>query len=85
MKSNKAQGAIEYLLMIGASILVVAVVIIAISGVLTQATEETEHTNTIKPLKDLLNLSVDPKETTNLLFEEYQIRDIKIQGISFSN
>ena len=34
---QKAQGAIEYLLIIGAAILVVAIVIIALSGVLTGA------------------------------------------------
>jgi len=32
---EKAQGAIEYLLIIGAAILVVAVVVVALTGVLT--------------------------------------------------
>ncbi len=38
---NKAQGAIEYLLIIGVVILIVTVVVIALSGVLNSATEDT--------------------------------------------
>jgi len=34
-ENNKAQGAIEYLLIIGAAIIVVAIVVILISGVAT--------------------------------------------------
>ena len=41
MKTNKkAQGALEYLLIIGASILIVAVVIIALSGIITQSNDQ---------------------------------------------
>ena len=40
---NKAQGAIEYLLIIGVVILIVTVVIIALSGVLNSATEDTSQ------------------------------------------
>ncbi|MDD3083952.1 MAG: class III signal peptide-containing protein [Candidatus ainarchaeum sp.] len=40
---KKGQGAIEYLLIIGAAILVVAVVVIALVSITTEATEETEN------------------------------------------
>ncbi|OQA31765.1 MAG: hypothetical protein BWY55_00275 [archaeon ADurb.Bin336] len=40
---NKAQGAIEYLLIIGVVILIVTVVVIALSGVLNSATEDTSQ------------------------------------------
>ncbi|MGI6589102.1 MAG: class III signal peptide-containing protein [Candidatus Iainarchaeum sp.] len=51
---EKAQGAIEYLLIIGAAILVVAIVIIALSGVLTGATEEQSDMNDLnKARQDL--------------------------------
>jgi uncharacterized protein (UPF0333 family) len=38
---QKAQGAIEYLLIIGAAILVVAIVIIAVTSVLSQGKAQT--------------------------------------------
>jgi hypothetical protein len=44
--SKKAQGSIEYLLIIGAAILVVAVVIVAISGVLFNSTAENDSQET---------------------------------------
>ena len=51
---EKEQGAIEYLLIIGAAILVVAIVIIALSGVLTGATEEQSDMNDLnKARQDL--------------------------------
>jgi len=43
---EKAQGAIEYLLIIGAAILVVAIVIIAVTGALGQGTKQTVDANT---------------------------------------
>ncbi|MFA7133495.1 MAG: class III signal peptide [archaeon] len=51
---QKAQGAIEYLLIIGAAILVVAIVIIALSGVLTGATEEQGDMNDLNDAKNTL-------------------------------
>lgn len=51
---QKAQGAIEYLLIIGAAILVVAIVIIALSGVLTGATEEQGDMNDLNDAKEKL-------------------------------
>jgi cell division septation protein DedD len=51
---QKAQGAIEYLLIIGAAILVVAIVIIALSGVLTGATEEQGDMNDLNDAKEQL-------------------------------
>ena len=50
---QKAQGAIEYLLIIGAAILVVAIVIIAISGVLT-TTKGQNDMNDVNNAKDIL-------------------------------
>jgi uncharacterized protein (UPF0333 family) len=35
MQEQKAQGSLEYLLMIGAAILVIAVVLLALSGIIT--------------------------------------------------
>jgi amino acid permease len=43
---QKAQGAIEYLLIIGSAILVVAVVIVALSGVLNTGTTDTNEQTT---------------------------------------
>lgn len=51
---QKAQGAIEYLLIIGAAILVVAIVIIALSSVLTGATEEQGDMNDLNDAKEKL-------------------------------
>nr|HPM86271.1 hypothetical protein [archaeon] len=51
---QRAQGAIEYLLIIGAAILVVAIVIIALSGVLTGATEEQGDMNDLNDAKNTL-------------------------------
>jgi hypothetical protein len=50
---QKAQGAIEYLLIIGAAILVVAIVIIAVSGVLTGAKGQNDM-NDVNAAKDTL-------------------------------
>jgi len=50
---QKAQGAIEYLLIIGAAILVVAIVIIALSGVLT-TTKGQNDMNDVNNAKDIL-------------------------------
>lgn len=55
--SNKGQGAIEYLLVIGTVIIVVAVVIIALSGTLNetkQFTDKNEISNVNDPLHNLL-------------------------------
>lgn len=54
MQKNKAQGAIEYLLIIGAAILVVAIVIIAVSGVLTGAKQDQNGMNDINSAKEKL-------------------------------
>lgn len=51
---QKAQGAIEYLLIIGAAILVVAIVIIAVSGVLTGAKTDQNGMNDINTAKNTL-------------------------------
>ncbi len=68
---KKAQGAIEYLLVIGAVIIVVAVVIIALSGTLTEANksvDKNEVTTTNDPLKenlaDSMNKYYIPQGTT---------------------
>jgi len=56
---GKAQGAIEYLLIIAAAILIVAIVIIALTGALGSGTDQLENgaTNLIanNPLLDLLH------------------------------
>ncbi len=39
---NKAQGAIEYLLIIGAAIIVVAIVIIMMTGILNSTSEQSD-------------------------------------------
>jgi len=63
--NNKAQGAIEYLLIIGAAILVVAVVLIAIMSLLSQGqgqntsgttTQDTAHTALDQLKKDALGI-----------------------------
>jgi hypothetical protein len=54
MKQN-AQGAIEYLLIIGAAILVIALVIIALTSVTKSGTENAEVTGVTSPLKELIN------------------------------
>jgi uncharacterized transporter YbjL len=51
---EKAQGAIEYLLIIGAAILVVAIVIIALSGVLTGAKTDQNGMDDINDAKNIL-------------------------------
>ena len=51
---QKAQGAIEYLLIIGAAILVVAIVIIALSGVLTGAKADQNGMNDVNDAKNAL-------------------------------
>jgi len=56
-KESTAQGSLEYLLIIGAVILVVAVVIIALSGVLTDANKQTDtndYNNSLTVLRRLL-------------------------------
>ena len=54
---QKAQGAIEYLLIIGAAILVVAIVIIAITSVVgsgkTSVTSDANQLNSLKCTKDI--------------------------------
>ena len=51
---EKAQGAIEYLLIIGAAILVVAIVIVALSGVLTGVKPDGQDMNDLnKARQDL--------------------------------
>lgn len=54
---NKGQGAIEYLLIIGAAILVIAVVIIAVSGVLSSSRDDAnssqgDYSNALEVLRD---------------------------------
>lgn len=54
---TKAQGAIEYLLIIGAALIVVAVVIIAITGIITSsdtASSGEDYNNQLTGLKDLI-------------------------------
>ncbi len=51
---QKAQGAIEYLLIIGAAILVVAIVIIALSGVLTGAKADQNGMSDVNTAKNTL-------------------------------
>ena len=51
---QKAQGAIEYLLIIGAAILVVAIVIIAVSGVLTGAKNDQNGLDDVNTAKNTL-------------------------------
>jgi uncharacterized protein (UPF0333 family) len=51
---EKAQAAIEYLLIIGAAILVVAIVIIALSGVLTGAKTDQNGMDDINDAKNIL-------------------------------
>ena len=55
---QKAQGAIEYLLIIGAAILVVAIVVVALSGIVTSGTKASD-TNTISGTYDSLNCQKD--------------------------
>jgi len=54
---EKAQGSLEYLLIIGAAILVVAIVIIALTGVLgnTQGTADQSTRNLDDAIDDLNN------------------------------
>lgn len=80
----KAQGALEYLLMIGASILVVAVVIIGISGIITQTNDQNsgnEYNNQLDGLRGLLNLSEDPIQNEPNLFLNLNETKIKIKEI----
>lgn len=54
----RAQGALEYLLMIGAAILVVAIVIIAISGLIVETKDQnvsSDYENQMDDLTDLLH------------------------------
>ena len=81
---QKAQGAIEYLLIIGAAILVVAIVIIAISGIVGEGTTQANDFNVNDPLHAMLNLSANPIETPHNLFENpSNTQSIKIEGIIF--
>lgn len=57
-KEKNAQGAMEYLLIIGAAILVVAIVIIALSGLLSQ-TKTGVDANTISTTNDPLHKILD--------------------------
>lgn len=55
---ERAQGALEYLLIIGAVILVVAVVIIALSGVLVEtktATDSNDYNDSLNQLRNSMN------------------------------
>ncbi|MFA6268797.1 MAG: class III signal peptide-containing protein [archaeon] len=54
---QKAQGAIEYLLIIGAAILVVAIVIIAITGVTTSGKSTVTDSNIAGKYTDLNQLA----------------------------
>lgn len=60
---QKAQGAIEYLLIIGAAILVVAIVIIALSGVLTSAKNDQNSMGDVNDAKDIMKEGT-PLDTT---------------------
>lgn len=69
------QGAIEYLLIIGAAILVVAVVIIALSGVLTEgnnSVDKNEISTTGDPLKENLANSMNKYYLPNGTTEYYE-------------
>ena len=68
---SEGQGAIEYLLIIGAAILVTAVVIIATSQVLTQgrlSVDVNELQKVSDPLQEQFNVacSIDGEEVCNL-------------------
>jgi uncharacterized protein (UPF0333 family) len=82
--SSKGQGAIEYLLIIGAVILVTAVVIIALSGVLTE-TKQTIDKNEISavndPLNDLLGCSNGQEKCEGAIFSICNNKVWKSQGI----
>lgn len=58
MNNKKGQGALEYLLMIGAAILVVAIVIIAISGLIVETKDQnvsSDYENQMGDLTDFLH------------------------------
>ena len=55
---QKAQGAIEYLLIIGAAILVVAIVVVALSGIVTSGTSASDA-NAVKDTYNSLNCQKD--------------------------
>jgi len=89
-KYSRAQGAIEYLLIIGAAILVVAVVIIAVSGLLTEGTDSVDENeiNMVRdPLKGDLADSMDNYyiPTGRIEYFEYKgtqisLMDLKAKG-----
>ena len=82
--TQRAQGALEYLLIIGVAILIVAVVIVALSGIITQSNDQnatSDYNNQMSGLKGLINLSRNPFEETNNLFDSKKI--VKIEGLFF--
>ncbi len=67
-KNYNAQGSLEYLLMVGAAILVVAIVIIGVSGVIIQTNDQnvsSDYSNQMQDLKDLQNKSGDTTDQSN--------------------
>jgi hypothetical protein len=78
---EKAQGSVDYLLMLGVALIVTAIGVIAVGGVIGDANKNTQEINTKQPLKDLLNLSTDPNATNSNLFKTNS--DLKIKGITF--
>lgn len=70
--TQRAQGAIEYLLIIGVAIIIVAVAIIALSGVLSSATEETSQKEYYDSYADLkyqhIGFPISVKPGEHILF-----------------
>ena len=64
------QGAIEYLLIIGAAILIVAVIIIALTNVTTSGTDNINEENvqsTLNPLQQLVNNQLNTPQILTIL------------------
>lgn len=82
--NKKGQGAIEYLLIIGAAILVVAVVIIALSGVFNTAKQESTYNESTfdafdKQQAELKNLYFIKNQST--MYMQYGGPDTNIQNL----
>jgi hypothetical protein len=73
---NKAQGAIEYLLIIGAAILVVALVIIAVTSVTTSGTANTSE--------ESVDATLNPLEIQKLKMQGYEELSIPAAGKIFT-
>ena len=79
MVNFKAQGALEYLLMIGAAILIVAVVILALSGVIVETKDQnstSDYNNQMSNLTDLQN-----RGNTSVKVSEPAITSFLVGGV----